>query len=178
MSVPVRDRVFLRVRLYRPKNTLTAKFNCTTRYQYDALNRLTADTNALGYNRSYRYDAVGNLSSTIDRNGRVINYLYDNLDRQTQEQWVDSAGNIVRSITSQYDAASQLTSIAEPNSRYTYAYDLEGRLIMVDNTGTFGVPSVLLNYGYDAVDNLTSVTDTINGHHRASQRCPMMTSIA
>ena len=32
-----------------------------------------------------------------------------------------------------------------------------------DNAGTAGVPDVLLSYGYDAVNNRTSVTDAING---------------
>ena len=33
----------------------------------------------------------------------------------------------------------------------------------VDNAGTEGVPNVVFNYQYDAVDNLVSVTDTIDG---------------
>jgi RHS repeat-associated protein len=36
-------------------------------------------------------------------------------------------------------------------------------LIQSDNQSTAGVPRVQFNYSYDAVDNLTNITDTING---------------
>jgi YD repeat-containing protein len=35
-----------------------------TQYQYDALDRVTTDTNALNNSQTYRYDAVGNLSQS------------------------------------------------------------------------------------------------------------------
>ena len=38
----------------------------------------------------------------------------------------------------------------------------------VDNTGTPNTPTVVLNYGYDAVNTLTSVTDTLNGQQKGT----------
>ncbi|WP_186376321.1 RHS repeat-associated core domain-containing protein, partial [Hyella patelloides] len=143
--------------------SLTDPENNTTSYTYDNLNRLATDTNQLGNTRTYDYDEVGNQVSYIDRNGREINYTYDNLNRQENEVWLDELGNPVRNINFQYDAASQLLTADDPDSAYSYDYDLDGRLTSVDNAGTPDVPNVVFNYTYDPVDNLTQVTDRIDG---------------
>jgi YD repeat-containing protein len=134
-----------------------------TSYTYDALDRQLTDINQLGLSRVYTYDAVGNQTSMVDRNGRKTSYRYDALNRQTQEIWLDTSNAPIHTFDRSYDAASQLTAIGDPDSRYTYTYDRAGRLITADNTGTPNTAIVLLSYGYDAVNNLTSVTDTING---------------
>jgi RHS repeat-associated protein len=130
---------------------------------------MVSDTNALGFTRSYGYDAVGNQTTMTDRNGRKMAYIYDDLDRRTQERWLDSNGNSIRTTSYGYDAASQMLSVSDPDSSYAYTYDLDGRVTSVDNAGTAGVPNVLLGYGYDAVDNLLSVTDTIGGQQRGTE---------
>jgi RHS repeat-associated protein len=137
-----------------------------TRYTYDAIDRLLTDTNQLGFIRSYQYDAVGNRIAATDRNGRKRSFSYDALDRETTENWTDANGNSIRTISYTYDAASQLTSVQDLDSSYSYTYDLAGRLTSVDNAGTNGVPNVRLNYSYDAVNNLVSTVDTINGRVR------------
>ncbi|NJM76773.1 MAG: hypothetical protein HC852_14505 [Acaryochloridaceae cyanobacterium RU_4_10] len=141
-----------------------------TTYTYDALDRQITDTNQLGLSRTYVYDAVGNETSMVDRNGRKTSYVYDALNRQTQENWLDGTNTPIRTTTRSYDAASQLTVIGDPDSHYSYTYDLAGRLTSVDNTGTPNAPTVILGYTYDAVDNLTSVTDTINGQLKGTER--------
>jgi YD repeat-containing protein len=57
-------------------------------------------------------------------------------------------------------------SITGKDSKYSYGYDAAGRLIQVDNAGTVNTPNVVLNYSYDAVNNVTAVTDTIAGQLR------------
>ena len=74
--------------------------------------------------------------------------------------WVGENG---RTITYNYDAASQLTSVSDPNSSYTYNYDLAGRLTRVDNEGTANIPRVVLSYSYDKVGNMVQVTDSLGG---------------
>jgi RHS repeat-associated protein len=46
---------------------------------------------------------------------------------------------------------------------------LAGRLTSVDNTRTPGVPTVVLSYTYDAVDNTLTTTDTINGQLKGTE---------
>jgi RHS repeat-associated protein len=138
----------------------------TTSYTYDQLNRLVTDTNQLGDTRTYGYDGVGNQIRSRDRNGRVINFTFDKLNRNTSEVWLDETGNPVHTFEFGYDAASQLTSATDVFSAYGYQYDDAGRLTQVNNAGTPDVPNVVLNYGYDAANNLIEVKDKIDGVSR------------
>ncbi|WP_370623551.1 peroxidase family protein [cf. Phormidesmis sp. LEGE 11477] len=146
--------------------SLTDASGNQTRYSYDALNRLGTErieVDGEGLFRSYQYDAVGNLLAKEDRNGRIQTFSYDALNRQIQESLLNEQKTSVRNIDYTYDAASQLTAVSAPDSTYAYTYDAAGRLLSTDNAGTTGVPDVLLSYGYDAVNNRTSVTDFIMG---------------
>ena len=143
--------------------SLTDPVGNTTTNTYDELNRLLTETNQLGLTSSYQYDAVGNLLTIEDRNGRVRSFDYDQLNRKIAEHWLDGDGNSIRTINSTYDAVSQLIHTSDPDSSYTYTYDLAGRVTSVDNAGTPGIPHVVLNYSYDPAGNVLSVTDTISG---------------
>ena len=142
---------------------ITDSVGNTTSYTYDALNRQITDTNSLSKTRSFGYDAVGSLVSSIDRNGRKRTYSYDVLNRQVAENWLDGSNAISRTFGYTYDAVGHLLTSTDPDSKYTYTYDLVDRVKNVDNTGTIGVPTVKLAYSYDAVGNLVSTTDAING---------------
>lgn len=131
-----------------------------TTYAYDALDRTVGEANELGSVRRYSYDAVGNLVSQTDRNGRESQFTYDALDRRVEERWLGAAP---RTITTTYDAVGQVTVAADVDSRYVYTYDAIGRLTGVSNSGTPGVPTVAMAYTFDAVDNLLTRTDTIDG---------------
>jgi RHS repeat-associated protein len=137
--------------------------NNTTQFVYDARNRLKSETNQFSKTRAFEYDKVGNRTRITDRNNHVRSFTYDALNRETAETWLNATNNPIRTFNSTYDAASQLTSVKDPDSTYQFGYDPKGRQIAVDNTGTPGVPNVLLNYTYDDQDNLLSVKDTING---------------
>ena len=138
---------------------MTDSENNTTSYEYDQADRLISETNQLGLTVSYQYDGVSNLVSMTDRNDRTTTFTYDDLNRLTQEVWLND-GNV---IDYEYDAASRLVSVEDDFSSYQYTYDEDDRLTSVDNLGTVGVPNVVLEYTYDDVGNLLSVTDTIAG---------------
>ncbi|MEM6434653.1 MAG: RHS repeat-associated core domain-containing protein [Cyanobacteria bacterium P01_D01_bin.115] len=142
-----------------------ASGNVTT-FAYDELNRLDRETitvEGTALMRDYDYDATSNLTGLTDRNRRERTFGYDGLNRQSQEQWLDAQGNAFHTIDYTYFKDSQLKTAGDAFSNYAYTYDLAGRLATVDNSGTAGVPNVVLSYGYDAVNNRTSVTDTIDG---------------
>jgi YD repeat-containing protein len=124
--------------------------------------RLISETNALGKTRTFTYDLAGNRTGITDRNGRTRRFSFDPLNRLTKEEWLNS-GSPIHTINSTYDAAGQLTSIADADVTYNYAYDLNGRLLSVNNTGTASSPSVVMSYGYDGAGNMLSATDSING---------------
>jgi RHS repeat-associated protein len=144
-------------------SSITDSVGNTTSDTYDRVNRLITDTNQLGKTRTRSYDNVGNLTQTIDRDGRKIAYTYDTLNRQTAERWLDSSGATIKTFGSTYDAIGRLVSMTNPDSTYIYSYDAIDRVVSIDNTGTVGVPAVKFNYTYDAVGNLLTVNDIING---------------
>ncbi len=69
-----------------------------------------------------------------------------------------SNGTLVRTISYTLDAASQLTSVSDPDSEYAFTYDHLGRLLTVDNDDTPNLPHVVLTSAYDAVGNRTSLS--------------------
>jgi RHS repeat-associated protein len=138
--------------------SVTDPLNNVTGYVYDNRNRLIEQVDPLDHSSFFAYDAVGNLTQSTDRNGRVRTFDYDELNRLTTESWVDG-GTPIRTIQFTYDAAGNLLTASDPDSSYTFTYDALNRLLTDDNAGTPGVPNVILTYGYNAVGNVTSVSD-------------------
>ncbi|MEW5251430.1 hypothetical protein, partial [Microbulbifer discodermiae] len=104
-----------------------------TTYGYDANNRLTSTTNALGQVESVlEYDAAGRPLRVQDANGLQIHFTY------TPRGWLKTAtakataGDRVTSYT--YDAVGQVTNIAYPDgSDISFEYDDARRLTAVEN---------------------------------------------
>ncbi|WP_368457153.1 RHS repeat-associated core domain-containing protein [Microbulbifer sp. TYP-18] len=104
-----------------------------TTYGYDANNRLTSTTNALGHVESVlEYDAAGRPLRVQDANGLQIHFAY------TPRGWLKTAtakataGDRVTSYT--YDAVGQVTNIAYPDgSDISFEYDDARRLTAVEN---------------------------------------------
>ncbi len=138
--------------------SLTDPVSNTTSWVYDARNRVVEETNQLSFTRYFVYDAVGNLTRRTDRNGRVIEYTYDNLYRQTQENWLDEYESTVRTLDFSFDAAGQLVEAAEPAAAYSYAHDNLGRIVSIGQT--YAGLSVPLQFTqqFDAVGNRSTRT--------------------
>ncbi|MEM9951281.1 MAG: RHS repeat-associated core domain-containing protein [Chloroflexota bacterium] len=123
----------------------------------------------------YDYDIAGNLISvTTSGSEEDINLSYDSLDRRVR--YVDSADN---SWAYTYDATGNITQISDPlGSAVTYTYDSYDRVTSIifpsgteidlnydAATGTLasvvsptGLPNdTIINYGYDAIGQLTSL---------------------
>ena len=115
-----------------------------------------AETNALTKARSYVYDAVGNVTKITDRNGGIRDFAYDDLDRLTSETWKNGE-TTVDTIDFTYNDAGYLLTADDDDSDLTYTYDDLYRVLTEDNTGTSGVPDVVLTSGYDDVGNRTSL---------------------
>jgi RHS repeat-associated protein len=143
--------------------SVTDSASNTTTYTYDVLNRKTSDTNEFGDVQAYRYDAVGNRIGMTNRNGRKQSFAYDENNQLMAENWLNADGSINHTIDYVRDDAGRLTSVSDPNSQYSYTYDDANRLVSVDNSGTSGVPSVVLNHTYDNANRLIQTTDTIDG---------------
>jgi RHS repeat-associated protein len=111
------------------QQTLTDPNAGTTTYVYDAFDRVTQQTDALGNVTVNKYDAFGRLDySTL--NGVMTDYTYG------------ASGNDM----------SRLTSIRMGNDTVSYSYDYLGRVIQERKHGvTFG-------YAYNSIGKLSGTT--------------------
>ena len=143
--------------------TQTDLDNNATTYLYDNLNRVISVSDQHGYAQLKSYDANGNLISTTDRNGQVTDFTFDNLNRRVSEQWLDSSSTAIRTTTWTYDAIGRLTSVSDPDSSVTYAYDHLNRPTTITISYTGLSTSIVLTQSFDAAGNRTALASSIGG---------------
>ena len=159
--------------------TNPALANLTTSYQYDALDRITRVTDALGNIAETVYDANGQTKQLnayykkadgtfITRT--LVTRSYDQADRMTSESDVyantnsyayDNAGNVIRRVDAnghitrfEYDAMNRRTAVIDANGyRTTTTYDLAGHPVAVTNPN-----GKIIRTSYDALGRITQVT--------------------
>jgi RHS repeat-associated protein len=131
-----------------------------TTVTYNANSQVLTQTDPLGKTTQYSYDPNGNVSSTIDRLNRVRAFTYDANNRPTQEQWYASpTTNIpLKTITTGYDVAGNLTGTSDDTGTFAMQYDGRNRMQTLTTTYT-GQASFVLQYSYDPGSRLTSVSD-------------------
>ncbi len=136
----------------------------TTTYGYDALGREPSETapHTTGTGvTSYVFDGDGNVVQTTDPDGNVITDAYNLLDQLTEEKWYNSASTLTNTIDYTWDNLGEMLTAADDNSAYTFEYNSLGQQTSVDNSGTSGVPDVVLASAFDALGNRTSLGATI-----------------
>jgi RHS repeat-associated protein len=142
--------------------SLTDPVGNTTTWEYDLLGRVIEETNELNKTRTFKYDAVGNLTERIDRLGRKTTWDYDGLYRNTAEKWYDGA-SLVRTLSFQYDAASQLTAASDPTASYGYSYDNLGR-VTTETQDLDGLnPVIAYESTYDGDNRRTGLQAFVGG---------------
>ena len=100
----------------------------TTTYDYDALDRLTASTDAYWQKVGYAYDLAGNRTSLSYPDGLIATNTFDTASRlRSVTDWRG------RTTSYQYDTAGRLVGMTYPNGvTHTRAYDPAGRLSAMD----------------------------------------------
>jgi YD repeat-containing protein len=73
------------------------------------------------------------------------------------------SGSTVRTITTAYNAASEITSVTDPDSTITYTRDNLGRATGISNVITGLTPTVALTQAFDAANNRTELKATSGG---------------
>ncbi|WP_140637435.1 RHS repeat protein, partial [Methylibium rhizosphaerae] len=133
----------------RPLADPQAQVTSTT---YDALDRITSQTNAEGTVTRYAYDTVGNLVSTVKAAGtaeaRTLNARFDVQGRLTGELSAEGAALLTEGLTQEqvdalwtqhglthtYDALGRRTSTTDANgARTVFFYTADGRLAFTIN---------------------------------------------
>ena len=160
--------------------------NSIISYNYDSAGRLIEETNGNGTYTTYQYDLQSQLTSLTNyKADSTINskfeYTYDTLGLRTSMTTLEGV------FKYGYDAIGQLTSVVTPTSRtISYQYDAAGnRTTVTDNATIATYSSNNLNqyntvgntvYAYDTDGNLTNKieggqtsTYTYNAENRLTQ---------
>ena len=146
----------------------------TTRYDYDALNRLvnkdtgeTLSSAAYGYDSMgrmtemsdvtgesvYTYDSAGRLITATDGNGKKLTYGYDIYGNVTSVTYPDG-----KSVTYTFDALDRMTSVTDLEGKTTrYEYDADGNLTKVIR------PDGETRLFYDALGQVTGIGNVKDG---------------
>jgi RHS repeat-associated protein len=145
-----------------------------TGFGYDTAGNLKTITYPDASAESFNYNASGTVSSYTNRRGNSINYTTDAKGRITQKSYpggrtidytYDDHGNlsaasdsVTGSITMQYNNRDFLSRIDYPGGRgFTFEYDNGGK-----RTRRTSLDGDILNYTYDAVGRLKTLTDASN----------------
>jgi YD repeat-containing protein len=153
---------------------VTDATNTQTNYQYDVIGNLTnvngpgpvpqrswvynlrgelqSDTQPESGTTSYVYDPVGNLTSLTNAAGTTT-FSYDANERLTGRDAPGTASD----VTIVYDTHGRVQTQSIDGVATTFAYDTAGR----PQSRTDGIHPAMVfssSYGYDANDNLTSMT--------------------
>jgi RHS repeat-associated protein len=127
--------------------SITDARNNTYTFQYDLLNRKTRMVYPEQSFEQWTFDAMGNATTHSTRAGQVRTFTYDNRNRPTLSDWSDATPD----VTSTYDEAGRLLTMASSVSALSYTYDTANQLtsetqqIMTDG----GPKSVLYSYDLD-----------------------------
>jgi len=147
------------------RDSLTDSVDNTTVWAYDALGRMVEEKNALDDARTFVYDAVGQLIEKTDRNQRVTQFDYDDLGRRTEERWLDSQQQTVRTIEFDYDLMGRIEDVTDDGDAadYTFVYDNLGRVTSVTHDIDGLTPDVVLSAKYDLAGQRKELAASIGG---------------
>jgi RHS repeat-associated protein len=121
-----------------------------TDFSYDALQRLTVVTNALGHNTWTAYCPCGSVEHLTNALGQVTTFFYDNAGRRTAVMLPDTT---ITSYT--YDKLGRLVSITDAENRSTTNYfNNQGLTVAVSNA-----LGRLVSIVYDVEDRATNQVD-------------------
>ena len=110
----------------------------------------------LNHTVQYEYDAVGNRTAVVNPNGGRTTYTFDVLNRLLGEH--DPLGN---GSSYTYDENGNRIAVLDAEGHSTtWTYDFLNRIAQINYPETTGVPASTITFGYDAVGNRTSMTDT------------------
>jgi YD repeat-containing protein len=150
-----------------------------TRMAYWPDGSLKQVTQPDGSSISYRYDTAHRLVEVADTAGNTIEYVLDNAGNRIAENTRDPAGTLTRTLSRLFNARGELVTQADASANPTdFAYDSNGNNTSVTDAlgrvtqneydplnrlkrtvqdlGGIGADS---QFKYDALDNLTEVTD-------------------
>lgn len=138
---------------------------------YDLADRISSITDWNAHQTSFGYNADSELTSQTYPNGTTATTGYDNADRLTSIQHAPTANLVTPFASFSYtrDDRGQLTSVTSagvPADNHSYGYNSLNQLTSVDGT----------SYSYDSANNLTKRLDNSRQLYDAANELAAVTS--
>ena len=139
-------------------------------YDYKSNGYLEKEYNVVSgyvYKKVTAQDAFGNITAALVNDNVTANTnMYSQVSGQMLSTKARVNGQLIHDIT--YDRFDSFGNIVEQNnnihqSNEVFAYDDLHRL--TSSTKTIGITSATINYGYDAVGNITQKSDYANSYY-------------
>ncbi|MEM7465428.1 MAG: RHS repeat-associated core domain-containing protein [Pseudomonadota bacterium] len=169
---------------YHPRGWLTSRTVAEqhTVFGYDKVGQLTSTALATGATINYQYDSAHRLTDIYDMLGNHIHYELDLMGNRIAEEVRDPNGVLRRHAKSVFNSLNQLeksiASIDDGNESVTgFLYDANGSQIkeldprnpgMSDSAPLPTEPSIFSDYTYDALNRISTTTDSEGGVTRYS----------
>jgi RHS repeat-associated protein len=166
---------------YTPRGWLASRTvgGLTTTITYTAVGDVESVTTPDGRSLTYTYDTARRLTAVRDQRGNRIEWTLDNAGNRTAENMKDASGTLRRTLTQQFNTLGRLSQAANAAGRATlFTQDANGNLDLasdpLNRTTDQDVDAldrvtkqlqdvaglnVETQFGYDALDQLTTVTD-------------------
>ncbi|MCZ8319425.1 MAG: type IV secretion protein Rhs, partial [Silanimonas sp.] len=166
---------------YTPRGWLASRTvgGLTTSITYTAVGDVESVTTPDGRSLTYTYDTARRLTAVQDQRGNRIEWTLDNAGNRTAEAVKDASGTLRRTLTQQFNTLGRLSQAANAAGRATlFTQDANGNLDLasdpLNRTTDQDVDAldrvtrqlqdvaglnVETQFGFDALDQLTTVTD-------------------
>ena len=121
-------------------------------------NRVTA-TDGAGKTTTFTYDGLGRQTRTTLPDNTYTTTIYDAVSRPTVTKSYDAANTLLRTTSTDYDAAGNVTGSTDAlGTRTTFGYDATG-LLASEAQPKDASSSITTTFGYDLAGNRTRFTD-------------------
>jgi RHS repeat-associated protein len=166
---------------YTPRGWLASRTvgGLTTAITYTPVGDVQTVTTPDGRSLTYTYDTARRLTAVSDQRGNRIEWTLDNAGNRTAEAVKDASGTLRRTLTQQFNTLGRLSQAANAAGQATlFTQDANGNLDLasdpLNRTTDQDVDAldrvtkqlqdvaglnVETQFGYDALDQLTTVTD-------------------
>lgn len=166
---------------YTPRGWLASRTlgGLTTAITYTPVGDVQSVTTPDGRSLTYTYDTARRLTAVQDQRGNRIEWTLDNAGNRTAEAVKDASGTLRRTLTQQFNTLGRLSQAANAAGQATlFTQDANGNLDLasdpLNRTTDQDVDAldrvtkqlqdvaglnVETQFGYDALDQLTTVTD-------------------
>ena len=166
---------------YTPRGWLASRTvgGLTTTITYTAVGDVESVTTPDGRSLTYTYDVARRLTAVSDQRGNRIDWTLDNAGNRKAEDVKDPSGTLRRTMSQQFNTLGRLSQAANAAGQATlFTQDANGNLDLasdpLNRTDDQNVDAldrvttklqdvaglnVQTTFGYDALDQLTTVTD-------------------